>query len=190
MPNVNPVPGIPDIESPFFEEIFAEKNVSREGMEVARSLHSRGYAVIDFPEPELDQLAEDLVRNLDGLYDWEAWRAGRVPSLRITDAWKELEGALRIATNFGSSGSTSASWRPSTLSTDGSSSRVITPSIDAQTDRSSAGSCRIRSSREDRRSRTHDARSPPRRGEREERSSPLRSSAGASPLASRDRFQN
>jgi hypothetical protein len=99
MSDLNPLPGVPDIESPFFDAIFEQKGVSSEVLQLARSLHEKGYAVIEFPEPDLDLLAEDLKAGLEGLYDWDAWRAGTLPSLRITDAWKEFEGARRIAVN-------------------------------------------------------------------------------------------
>lgn len=99
MSDANPLPGVPDIESPFFEELFERKNVSPEQMRVARSLHESGYAVIEFPEPDLDHLAEKLIAGLRDLYDWKAWRAGEIPSLRITDAWRKFESARRIATN-------------------------------------------------------------------------------------------
>jgi hypothetical protein len=47
----NPLPGVPAIESPFFDRIFAEGAFSEETLAIARDLRRDGYAVIDFPDP-------------------------------------------------------------------------------------------------------------------------------------------
>ena len=63
--SINPLPGVPNVESPFAEEIFADLDVSEDVLEVARSLNRYGYGVVDFPEPELDRLGAEIIQALD-----------------------------------------------------------------------------------------------------------------------------
>lgn len=95
----NPLPGVPDVESPLFEKIFDAKRLSPEIIEVARKLRKDGYAVIDFPEPDFALLASAIVRELDDKYDWNGWRSGKTPNLRVQDAWKSVPAVKRIATH-------------------------------------------------------------------------------------------
>lgn len=97
IPNV--LPGVPDVESPLFETIFKSKNVPPETMEIARRLREDGYAVFDFPDPNFDRLADKIIRTLDPKYDWNAWRAGQIPNLRVQDAWKSVPEVRQIACN-------------------------------------------------------------------------------------------
>ncbi len=96
---MNELPGVPDVESPFFERIFAKKNVSPETLEIARALRRDGFAVLDFPEPDFDKVAENIINTLDRQYDWEGWRKGTVSSLRVQDAWNKVPEVKRIACN-------------------------------------------------------------------------------------------
>ncbi len=93
------LPGVPDVESPLFEKIFAAKNVSPQTLEIARSLRRDGYVVLDFPEPEFNQIADKIIKTLDKQYDWDGWRNGKVPNLRVQDAWDKVPEVKRIATN-------------------------------------------------------------------------------------------
>ncbi len=95
----NALPGVPDVESPLFESLFQSKNISRETLEIARKLREDGFAVIDFPEPEFDRMAETIIQTLNDQYDWEGWRAGQKDSLRIQDGWKTLPEVKQIACN-------------------------------------------------------------------------------------------
>lgn len=95
----NVLPGVPDVESPFFERIFLSKNVPQDTVDVARKLHEDGFAVIDFPESEFDRLSAKIVDTLDPQYDWDGWRSGKVPNLRIQDAWKKMPEVGKIACN-------------------------------------------------------------------------------------------
>lgn len=96
---VNPLPGVPDVESPLFESIFKAKNVSAETMDIARRLRRDGFVVIDFPDPDFDGIAERIIRALDGEYDWTAWREGQTPGLRVQDAWSRVPEVKQLATN-------------------------------------------------------------------------------------------
>jgi hypothetical protein len=69
---------------------------------IAIDLATRGYAVIEFPEPDFDALAESIKRDLLGEYDLAGWReAGHAQgiSLRVQDAWLNNAQVKRIATN-------------------------------------------------------------------------------------------
>lgn len=95
----NVLPGVPDVESPFFERIFQSKNVPPETVEIARKLNEDGFAVIDFPDPDFNQLSAKIINTLNPQYDWDGWRSGKVPNLRIQDAWKQMPEVGRIAGN-------------------------------------------------------------------------------------------
>lgn len=96
----NPLPGVPVIESPFYEQLSAGWDVATRA--VGDSLRRDGYAVIEFPEPDLDALIEHIVADLAPRYDMEGWRAtgwANKDSLRIQDAWAFNESVRRIAAN-------------------------------------------------------------------------------------------
>lgn len=98
----NPLPGVPDVESPFFEPLFAAKAVSPETLAVARQLHERGYAVIDFPDPTFEARAERIKARLGAGFDFDHWRKALHPAqdgLRVQDAWREDEDVRAIAAN-------------------------------------------------------------------------------------------
>jgi hypothetical protein len=66
---------------------------------VAADLERDGFAVIQFPEPDLDRMAEEIWHSLHPHYDWDDYRAGKTPGLRLENAWKTNENVRRIATN-------------------------------------------------------------------------------------------
>lgn len=72
---------------------------SRQRKAIAASLERDGFAVIDFPEPKLDRMADNMWQLLHYLYDWEGWKAGTATNLRIADAWQFNKNVRRIATN-------------------------------------------------------------------------------------------
>jgi hypothetical protein len=92
-------PGIPLVESPFFDQAFPASSTDAETLLIARQLHENGFAVLDFPEPGLPEMANRIVRDLDQQYDWKSWRTGTVSSLRIQDAWTKQKDVRRIACN-------------------------------------------------------------------------------------------
>ena len=98
-PFVNPLPGVPDVESPLFDVIFREKHISAQTRELAEKLHRDGYAVFDFPDPQFAQVADTIIRKLDGRYDWPGWRNGTNQNLRVQDAWRDVPEVHSIACN-------------------------------------------------------------------------------------------
>ncbi|MES1202004.1 MAG: phytanoyl-CoA dioxygenase family protein [Pseudomonadota bacterium] len=98
----NTLPGVPDVESPFFENVFARKGGSNEWRDIAHRLNRDGYVVFDFPDPEFEQLAEQIKRDLKFRYDFAGWKKRAHTtgeSLREQDAWKWSDPVRRIATN-------------------------------------------------------------------------------------------
>jgi hypothetical protein len=95
----NMLPGVPDVESPFFDMIFAEKQISSQTMEIARALRRDGFAVIDFPDPDFPTLAGNIIKKLDSRYDMDGWRKGTTKDLRIQDAWQDVPEVKTMACN-------------------------------------------------------------------------------------------
>lgn len=94
----NLLPGVPLIESPLFQKTVDSGMLDVETLRVAREMHEKGYAIIDFPEDDLETLSEQIINNLHSLYDWEGWKEDKV-SLRIQDAWKFESNVRRLAVN-------------------------------------------------------------------------------------------
>jgi hypothetical protein len=96
------LPGVPLVESPFFEEIAAESHFDSETARVAKELNEKGFAVLRFPDEEFDGRAERIKQNLASRFDLESWRARgwkHSGGMRIQDAWSFDEDVRRIAAN-------------------------------------------------------------------------------------------
>jgi len=98
----NPLPGVPAVESPFFDQLFTKKNTDAATLRAARELHEHGFAVLDFPDDEIDAMADTIRRELHDQFDWDYWQAEghrHGISLRVQDAWRDHEAVRRIACN-------------------------------------------------------------------------------------------
>ena len=73
MPFLNPLPGVPYIESPFFDDIFREPDYDPQTIAIARELRETGFVVIDFPDPEISVKAGRIKAALTPQYDWQLW---------------------------------------------------------------------------------------------------------------------
>ena len=93
---INCLPGVPAVESPFFEELFDKADPH---YETALALRENGFAVVDFPEPELERMIDRIKIDLRPDYSWKDWDAGKDADMRIMDAWKYNKDVRRIATN-------------------------------------------------------------------------------------------
>jgi hypothetical protein len=94
--------GVPLVESPFFDEALAELELDEPTKATALHLRKHGWAVIDFPDPEIDAVAERIKQSLHPRYDWDRWRAEgwrNNDGLRIQDAHKFNADVRRIAAN-------------------------------------------------------------------------------------------
>lgn len=98
---INPLPGVPAIESPFFAEIFAAMKPDAETRRIADELHERGFATIDFPDADFAQCAEAIKQSLEDRFDWHGWApdAEDDEGPRIQDAWKFDANVKRLAAN-------------------------------------------------------------------------------------------
>ena len=94
----NPLPGVPNVESPFFDDFFEAGITDPLLYDYARQMHDNGYAIIDFPDREIAEVATRIKKRLHGQYDWAAWRE-RGEGLRIQDAWKFDADVKRLAAN-------------------------------------------------------------------------------------------
>ena len=92
------LPGVPLVESPFFEE-DAPALLTAEQLRVAQDLREKGYAVIDFPDRDIDEKIEAIKRDFHDRFDWQAWRDGKLEGLRIQDAWRFDNRVRDIAVN-------------------------------------------------------------------------------------------
>jgi len=95
----NPLPGVPDIESPFVDQLFAEESTPPELRSLALKLAQDGYAVIDFPDEEISSVADRIRASLHDRYDWAARTAGRGGDMRLQDAWQFDDDVRRLAVN-------------------------------------------------------------------------------------------
>jgi ectoine hydroxylase-related dioxygenase (phytanoyl-CoA dioxygenase family) len=94
------LPGVPNIESPFYETLFA--NSETHVQQIAKQLHTHGVAAIKFPEAEFDQLVEDIKASLTSTIDdssWAQFRSGGTANLRLLNAWQIDSNVRRIAAN-------------------------------------------------------------------------------------------
>jgi hypothetical protein len=93
------LPGVPLIESPFFDEIFVEGAYDAEALRIAREFRTQGYAVVDFPDRAFDARADRIRCSLGERYDWDSWRTRKRDSLRLQDAWTFDDDVKAIALN-------------------------------------------------------------------------------------------
>lgn len=92
------LPNVPPVESPFFDETFTPDRFDSYTIEIARKLNRDGLAVIDFPD-DIDALADRIKTGLYPVFDWDAYKQGKVDGLRVQDVWKTNADAKRIAIN-------------------------------------------------------------------------------------------
>jgi hypothetical protein len=97
------MPGVPVVESPLFYGIIEELGLNAEERRVAVELHERGYAVIDFPDEQLDERIARIQTDLGPKFDVDMSDPGTVKNSgkvqRIQDAWAFNENVRAIAAN-------------------------------------------------------------------------------------------
>ena len=96
-------PGVPLVESPLFRKFIDELALTPAERKVAIDLHDRGYAVIDFPDEQLDERIERIKRYLLPLFDADMTDPDAVKNSgrmnRVQDAWVHNDDVRAIATN-------------------------------------------------------------------------------------------
>ena len=96
------LPGVPPIESPLFSQWLDQSGLDLGERTVAQSLHDKGYAVIDFPDPEIDARIERIKTRLMPLFAADLADPASIKTEgwnRIQDAWKFDEDVRAVATN-------------------------------------------------------------------------------------------
>jgi hypothetical protein len=96
------LPGVPLVESPFFDEIAPTCGFDPETSRIAKSLNEKGFAILRFPDPEIAERAARIKKNLESKADFETWRTkgwSQNDGIRIPDAWRFDEDVRAIATN-------------------------------------------------------------------------------------------
>jgi hypothetical protein len=98
----NPFPGLPLIESPLFPQRKAELGLTSEEARIADDLHHQGFAVLDFPDPEIDARIARITSILAPRYgvDFADPASDKtIGERRIQDAWKFDDDVRAIAAN-------------------------------------------------------------------------------------------
>jgi hypothetical protein len=67
------LPGVPHIESPFFEELFSRKSMGSDVLAIARTFRRDGLVVMSLADLDIDNAAANIVEALTSQYDWESW---------------------------------------------------------------------------------------------------------------------
>jgi len=93
-----PLPGLPLVESPGFENTIAQQPWSDEEKRIAGDLCRDGFAVLRFPDEDFGQRADRCIAGLSEKIDFERWQQ-RGDGQRITRSWVDNEDARAIATN-------------------------------------------------------------------------------------------
>ncbi len=95
------IPGMPVIESPLFPTALAELDLSPAEREIAEALNVKGYAVIDFPDADIDARIERIKKKLgpDLGVDDDPASIKVKENQRIQDAWQFDEDVKAIAIN-------------------------------------------------------------------------------------------
>ena len=98
----NLLPGVPLVLSPFFDKIFNKDFFSQTEIAIAKSLNEKGYAIIDFPEDNINEVAEEIKTDLYPHYDFSNWREigyKKNEGLRLPDAHQKYESVKKLALN-------------------------------------------------------------------------------------------
>lgn len=98
----NLLPGLPLVESPLFPILLPMLELSEEEARIGLELHHRGYAVLEFPDGELDARIDRIKTNLGPRFgiDWADPASDKTAGeRRIQDAWHFDDDVRAIATN-------------------------------------------------------------------------------------------
>jgi len=98
----NLLPGVPLIESPLFRSSLPMQGWNAEEERIAISLNERGYAVLTFPDEQIDARIERIKHHLGPRYgiDFENPQSDKTAAeRRIQDAWRIDEDVRLIAAN-------------------------------------------------------------------------------------------
>ncbi len=98
----NPFPGIPLVESPLFPSLKAEQGFTLEEERIANDLYDKGFAVLDFPDLDINERIDRIKAALGpkyGLHFADPESDKTTGERRIQDAWKFDADVQAIAAN-------------------------------------------------------------------------------------------
>jgi hypothetical protein len=98
----NLLPGVPFVESPFASQIFSDADMDAQHRRIAMDLSLKGYAILDFPDPDVEVKADAIQAALQSQFDFEHWRQTDFAlgeGLRIQNAWRTNADVKSIACN-------------------------------------------------------------------------------------------
>ncbi len=96
------LPGVPLVESPLLPEVIDQMALTAAERDIAMQLHTRGFAVFDFPDDDIENRVDRIKADLAASFDFEHWRAegwAANVSLRVQDAWNSHADVRAIAAN-------------------------------------------------------------------------------------------
>ena len=97
------LPGVPIVESPLFPALAEDLGWTDEEKRIGFSLHERGYAVIDFPDEELDaridRIKDSLTPRFGSQFEDPAAVKNTGENQRLQDAWIFDDDVRAIAVN-------------------------------------------------------------------------------------------
>ncbi|WP_249902403.1 phytanoyl-CoA dioxygenase family protein [Sphingobium sp. Ndbn-10] len=99
---INPLSGMPLIESPLFPALKEFQGFTAEEERIAASLYEKGYAVFDFPDVDIDARIDRIKGNLSsrcGVNFDDPQSDKTIGERRIQDAWTFDEDVRAIASN-------------------------------------------------------------------------------------------
>ncbi|WP_031343005.1 phytanoyl-CoA dioxygenase family protein [Novosphingobium lindaniclasticum] len=98
----NPIPGLPLVESPLFSSLKAEQGFTPEEERIASELHEKGFAVLDFPDVDINARIDRIKAALGpkyGIHFADPESDKTTGERRIQDAWKFDADVQAIAAN-------------------------------------------------------------------------------------------
>jgi Phytanoyl-CoA dioxygenase (PhyH) len=98
----HPLPGVPLIESLLFPALAQTLEFDAEELRIANDLYYRGFAVFDFPDPDLDSRIDRIQSRLGPSYgiDFADPTSDKtIGERRIQDAWQQDVDVCAIASN-------------------------------------------------------------------------------------------
>ena len=100
----NLFPGVPLIESPLFAHDLPQLGLSADEERIARDLHQHGYAVLDFPDSDIDARIDRIKQDLGPNFGTDLADPASdktVGERRLQDAWQSNADVQAIAANPG-----------------------------------------------------------------------------------------
>jgi hypothetical protein len=99
---INLLPGVPIVESPLFNTALDQMQLTSNEIRIAHELNERGYAVFDFPDPEIHERIDRIRYDMAPRFNFAQWATHGWQAnvgLRVQDAWQFHKDVKAIAAN-------------------------------------------------------------------------------------------